>query len=48
LPELFQHEVEAIFMREWFCVGRLEEFTEAGDYAAIRVAGEPLLICRDK
>lgn len=46
-PELFQHEVETIFMKEWLCVGRLEEFPNPGDYAAIRIAGEPLLICRD-
>jgi choline monooxygenase len=46
-PELYQHEVETIFMKEWLCVGRLEEFPKAGDYAAIRIAGEPILICRD-
>ena len=46
-PELFEHEVDTIFMKEWLCVGRLEEFANAGDYAAIRIAGEPLLICRD-
>ena len=46
-PELLQHEVETIFMKEWLCVGRLEEFPNPGDYAAIRIAGEPLLICRD-
>ncbi|SVC79304.1 uncharacterized protein METZ01_LOCUS332158, partial [marine metagenome] len=45
-PELFQHEIDTIFMKEWLCVGRLEEFPNAGDYAAIRIAGEPLLICR--
>ncbi len=45
-PELFQHEVDTIFMKEWLCVGRLEEFSGVGDYAAIRIAGEPLLICR--
>ena len=45
-PELFEHEIDTIFMKEWLCVGRLEEFPNAGDYAAIRIAGEPLLICR--
>ncbi len=30
-PELFQHEVDSIFMKEWLCVGRLEEFLKVGD-----------------
>ncbi len=46
-PELFQHEIDTIFMKEWICVGRAEEFSNPGDYQAIRIAGEPLLICRD-
>lgn len=46
-PALFQHEIDTIFMKEWLCVGRLEEFANTGDYAALRVAGEPLLVCRD-
>ena len=46
-PEIFDYEVDAIFMKEWLCVGRVEEFENEGDYRAIRIAGEPLLICRD-
>ena len=46
-PEIFDYEVEAIFMKEWLCVGRVEEFENEGDYRAIRIAGEPLLVCRD-
>jgi Rieske 2Fe-2S family protein len=46
-PEIFDFEVDKIFMKEWLCVGRVEEFPNAGDYRAIRVAGEPLLVCRD-
>ncbi len=45
--ELFKHEIDTIFMKEWICVGRVEEFVNPGDYQAIRIAGEPLLICRD-
>jgi Rieske 2Fe-2S family protein len=45
-PEIFQREIETIFMREWLCVGRLEEFEHPGDYHALRVAGEPLVVCR--
>jgi phenylpropionate dioxygenase-like ring-hydroxylating dioxygenase large terminal subunit len=45
--EIFKREIDTIFMREWLCVGRLEEFENPGDYQAIRIAGEPLVICRD-
>ena len=44
--EIFQREIDMIFMKEWLCVGRVEEFSEPGDYKAIRIAGEPLVICR--
>ena len=47
-PEIFQLEMDNIFMKEWLCVGRVEEFEHAGDYHALRVAGEPLLVCRDR
>ncbi len=45
-PEIFQRELDTIFMREWLCVGRVEEFEKSGDYHAMRIAGEPLLVCR--
>ena len=44
--EIFQREIDTIFMREWLCVGRIEEYANEGDYRAMRIAGEPLLICR--
>src|SRR6188768_3970091 len=45
-PEIFQREIDTIFMREWLCVGRVEEFANPGDYRALRIVGEPLVICR--
>ncbi len=45
-PEIYAHEIDAIFMKEWLCVGRVEEFEYPGDYRAMRIAGEPLLVCR--
>jgi len=45
--EIFAREIETIFLREWLCVGRVEEFQNAGDYHAMRIAGEPIVICRD-
>lgn len=46
--EIFEREIETIFMREWLCVGRVEEFESAGDFHAMRIAGEPLVVCRDR
>ncbi|MSO74233.1 MAG: aromatic ring-hydroxylating dioxygenase subunit alpha [Alphaproteobacteria bacterium] len=46
-PEVFEREIDTIFMKEWLCVGRVEEFEKPGDYNALRIAGEPLLIARD-
>ncbi len=47
-PEVYEMEIEKIFMKDWLCVGRVEEYKNAGDYNAMRIAGEPLLICRDE
>jgi phenylpropionate dioxygenase-like ring-hydroxylating dioxygenase large terminal subunit len=39
-------ELEAVWAREWLCVGRLEEIPQPGDYFSIAIAGEPVLIVR--
>ena len=44
--EFFRFELEAIWDREWICVGRLEEIAAPGDYFSVDIAGEPLLIVR--
>lgn len=47
-PEIYEMEIERIFMRSWLCVGRVEEFENHGDYVATRITGEPVLVCRDR
>jgi Rieske 2Fe-2S family protein len=47
-PESFARERDAIFHREWFCVGREEEVPSPGDYLLLDVAGESLLLVRDR
>ena len=44
--DFYRFELQAIWEREWVCVGRLEEIAAPGDYFAITVAEEPLLIVR--
>ena len=44
--EILDLEIERIFMKDWLCVGRVEQYENPGDYRAFRIAGEPVLICR--
>ena len=44
--EIFQLEMDKILMREWLCVGRVEEYEKNGDYQAFRIANEPVVVCR--
>jgi choline monooxygenase len=46
-PRVLELEVHRIFHKDWFCVGRVEELPEAGDYIAFRIIKEPVLLCRD-
>lgn len=53
-PELYTSadawalEQDAIFGREWLCVGREDQVPEPGDYRTITIAEEPLIVARDK
>jgi Rieske 2Fe-2S family protein len=44
----FDSEVENIFERQWFCVGRAEEIPEAGDHLVCDVVGESVLVTRTR
>lgn len=41
-----EHECAALLRREWLCLGRVDEVPEPGDYFALDVLGEPLLVVR--
>ena len=47
-PEIFAKEQEVIFSSQWVCVGHQSEIAKAGDYFVREVAGESLIILRDK
>lgn len=47
-PAWYEREIDRIFFREWLCVGRAEDIPRPGDYFAIEVVGEPLVIVRDQ
>jgi glycine betaine catabolism A len=46
-PEVFARETERIFTREWLCVGREESVAEPGDFFAVELFGESLIVTRD-
>jgi len=46
--EVYREEADRIFARRWVCVGRAEQVAEPGDYFLAEVAGESLIVVRDK
>ncbi len=43
-----QAEIERIFAREWYCVGRADALKEPGDYITAELAGQPVVVIRDR
>lgn len=44
--ELYGQEIEKIFKKDWLCLARTDEVPDAGDYFAIDIADEPLIVVR--
>ena len=40
-------ELELIFAREWYCVGRASAMAKPGDYVSAELAGQPIAVVRD-
>jgi phenylpropionate dioxygenase-like ring-hydroxylating dioxygenase large terminal subunit len=47
-PEIFAQEQKEIFSKQWLLVGHQSQIATAGDYFTTEVAGESLIIVRDK
>ena len=47
-PEVFAGEQERIFAAQWVLVGHQSQIAKAGDYLVQEVAGESLIVVRDK
>ena len=45
-PAFHAFELDAVFRKSWLCVGRINEIPEPGDYKAVTIIDEPLLILR--
>ena len=47
-PEIFAQEQNKIFSEEWLLVGHQSQIGKSGDYFVAEVAGEDLIIVRDR
>jgi Rieske 2Fe-2S family protein len=47
-PAQYARELEAIWYRDWVCVGRVEELREAGDYFVAEIGDERIFVTRDR
>ncbi len=47
-PDLFSDEVERFYCQTWICAGRIEQIPAPGDYFLREVAGESIIITRDR
>lgn len=41
-------ELEHVFSQDWFCAGRADALKEVGDYTTLELAGQPIMVIRDK
>ena len=46
-PAFLQAELSQIFAQDWFCVGRADTLANEGDYLALDLAGQPIVVLRD-
>ncbi len=47
-PGFAAEEVRHIFAKDWLCAGRAGALKEPGDYMTMTIAGEPVIVLRDK
>jgi Rieske 2Fe-2S family protein len=47
-PHLLAAESDRVFARHWICVGREQDLTEPGTYLLADIAGESLIVVRDR
>lgn len=47
-PDFLAQEMAHIFARDWLCAGRADALPNPGDYMTMTIAGEPVLVIRDR
>jgi phenylpropionate dioxygenase-like ring-hydroxylating dioxygenase large terminal subunit len=46
--EFLQQEIGSIFKQDWFCAGRASALSDPGDFLTLELAGQPIMVVRDK
>ncbi len=46
--EFLAAELEHIFTKDWFCAGRASSISKPGEYITLELAGQPVMVVRDK
>ena len=46
--DFLKAEIENIFARDWFCVGRASALPDPGDYVTVELANQPVAVIRGK
>ena len=46
--EFLQQELKQVFGNQWVCVGRASALSDAGDYLTYELAGQPVMVIREK
>jgi Rieske 2Fe-2S family protein len=47
-PELFNWDIERVFLRHWLWAGHISRIPEPGHYFVYEIAGESIIICRGR
>ncbi|MEM6483306.1 MAG: (2Fe-2S)-binding protein, partial [Pseudomonadota bacterium] len=47
-PEFVEAELAYIFRKDWYCIGRADALAKAGDYVSCDLAGQPIVVLRDR
>jgi len=45
--EFLKSELDHIFAQDWFCAGRADALSKAGDYTTLELANQPIIVLRD-
>ena len=45
---VFDVEVDTVFGRDWVCVARQEQLSDAGDYVCVDLPGQPIVVARGR
>jgi phenylpropionate dioxygenase-like ring-hydroxylating dioxygenase large terminal subunit len=46
-PEVWEREVDTILRRDWICVARSSQLPDPGDFVAVDVIDQPVIVIRD-